>query len=247
MLNESFDKLIVTNGNIMFKKDNYIENMVLTDDGNINVYKNNKLIESKPFSKSTILNKCKSLLDEGYTVYVTSGEDGVYSTSKYDTVDSKEQAEDIVNELRSQGLGASYEEDTSNIKTEQTDLSINEPSAEDINTQIDNTKQAIDKIDELTDLKNELVSKVDNLVNESVSNKSESVWNKPLSYNELVSMNLEDHLTNKEIEYVKNIFGDVDTLKEDMLDILKLFKFKNEELLSIDEYIQELKSQGGII
>lgn len=44
-----------------------------------------------------------------YNIYVTSGEDGVYNTTLYDTVDSEEQASDIVSELQAQGLGADYE------------------------------------------------------------------------------------------------------------------------------------------
>ena len=44
-----------------------------------------------------------------YNIYVTSGEDGVYNTTLYDTVDSEEQASDIVSELQAQGLGAAYE------------------------------------------------------------------------------------------------------------------------------------------
>ena len=44
-----------------------------------------------------------------YNIYVTSGEDGVYNTTLYDTVDSEEQASDMVAELQAQGLGAAYE------------------------------------------------------------------------------------------------------------------------------------------
>ena len=45
-----------------------------------------------------------------YTIYVTSGGDGVYNSRVYDVVDSEEQASDIVSELLAQGYGASYEE-----------------------------------------------------------------------------------------------------------------------------------------
>ena len=45
-----------------------------------------------------------------YTIYVTSGGDGVYNTRVYDVVDSEEQASDIVSELSAMGYGASYEE-----------------------------------------------------------------------------------------------------------------------------------------
>ena len=49
------------------------------------------------------------LQEAKYNIYTTSGEDGVYNTTLYDTVDSEEQASDIVSELQAQGLGADYE------------------------------------------------------------------------------------------------------------------------------------------
>ena len=53
-----------------------------------------------------------------YTIYVTSGGDGVYNSKVYDVVDSEEQASDIVAELLAQGYGASYEEtdESNNLK-----------------------------------------------------------------------------------------------------------------------------------
>lgn len=53
-----------------------------------------------------------------YTIYVTSGGDGVYNSRVYDVVDSEEQASDIVSELLAQGYGASYEEtdESNNLK-----------------------------------------------------------------------------------------------------------------------------------
>lgn len=53
-----------------------------------------------------------------YTIYITSGGDGVYNSRVYDVVDSEEQASDIVFELLAQGYGASYEEtdESNNLK-----------------------------------------------------------------------------------------------------------------------------------
>lgn len=50
-----------------------------------------------------------NLEETKYNIYTTSGENGVYNTTLYDTVDSEEQASDIVSELQAQGLGADYE------------------------------------------------------------------------------------------------------------------------------------------
>ena len=49
------------------------------------------------------------LQEAKYNIYTTSGEDGVYNTTLYDTVDSEEQASDMVSELQAQGLSADYE------------------------------------------------------------------------------------------------------------------------------------------
>ena len=308
------DKLLVNNEIINFKKDTITESLKLNDNGIIEHFKNNNLIESVPFSKTFVQKQCDTLLKEGYTIYTITDDNGVYTSNEYDTVDSEDQAIDTVSELQAQGINASYVKDdekstddkyvlfnphnekylkvypdefcdnmqdaiifdnfqeasdylenrTYNDEDAPKDItdwriveyeSIQESvdqnldntiSNEELDTQIDNTEQAIEKVDELQDLKNTLMTKLDDLVTESVQ-EDKSVWNEQLSYNELVDMNLENNLTNKEVEYVKSIFGSVDTLKQDLLDILSLFKFKNEKLLSIAEYIEELKEQGGIL
>lgn len=56
-----------------------------------------------------LYNSSMDLQEAKYNIYTTSGEDGVYNTTLYDTVDSEEQASDIVSELQAQGLGADYE------------------------------------------------------------------------------------------------------------------------------------------
>lgn len=310
------DKLLVNNEIINFKKDTITESLKLNDNGIIEHFKNNNLIESVPFSKTFVQKQCDTLLKEGYTIYTTTGEDGVYTSNIYNTVETEDQAVDTVAELQAQGINASYvkegEKDTDNYKyvlfnphnekylkaypdefcnnmgdaiifdnfqeasdyienktyndedapkditdweiveyediiQESVDQNLdNNISNEELDTQISNTEQAIEKVDQLQDLKNTLITKLDDLVTESVE-EDKSVWNKQLSYNELLNMNLENNLTNKEVEYIKSIFGSVDTLKQDLLDILSLFKFKNEQLLSIAEYIEELKEQGGIL
>ena len=136
-----------------------------------------------------------------------------------------------------------YQLSLNNNLTESEEL----PSNEELDYQKDNIQQAIDKVDEIQDLKDTLEDKVNDLMNESLNSEKDSIYSKNLSYNELKDMKLEDNLTKDQIDYINGIFGDLDTLKTNMLDILKLFKFKNEELLSISDYINELKEQGGII
>ena len=65
---ESFDKQLVYNGELYFRNNqNNIKHIVLTDEGNVNVYDiNNKLIESKMFSISTVNKLCEDFQNDGY-------------------------------------------------------------------------------------------------------------------------------------------------------------------------------------
>ena len=67
---ESFDKQLVYNGELYFKNNqNNIKHIVLTDEGNVNVYDiDNKLIESKMFSISTVNKLCEDIQNDGYNL-----------------------------------------------------------------------------------------------------------------------------------------------------------------------------------
>ena len=67
---ESFDKQLVYNGELYFRNNqNNIKHIVLTDEGNVNVYDiDNKLIESKMFSISTVNKLCEDIQNDGYSL-----------------------------------------------------------------------------------------------------------------------------------------------------------------------------------
>lgn len=67
---ESFDKQLVYNGELYFRNNqNNIKHIVLTDEGNVNVYDiDNKLIESKMFSISTVNKLCEDIQNDGYNL-----------------------------------------------------------------------------------------------------------------------------------------------------------------------------------
>jgi len=71
----------------------------------------NKKVKSKKLLKESKNSTQSSNLKESikYKVYTIIGEDGVYHSNLYDTVDDEDQAVDMVSELRAQGLNASYE------------------------------------------------------------------------------------------------------------------------------------------
>ena len=173
---KNVDKELVTKGELLFIKENNTCTLTLTDDGVVEYYKDNKLIESKPFSKLTINRLCTQLLQEGYTltednegeynVYLLVGGDGVYNSELVCTVTSKEQAEDKVLELQSEtGCNAYYEKVLSeNKKLNEADNSERQQDLEQTEQEL---KDQIEKVDELQNLKNELEDKVDKLVNES--------------------------------------------------------------------------------
>lgn len=66
---ESFDKQLVYKGELYFKNNkNESKHIVLTDEGNVNIYDNNKLLETKVFSISTINKLCEDIENDGYNL-----------------------------------------------------------------------------------------------------------------------------------------------------------------------------------
>lgn len=64
---ESFDKQLVYKGELYFKNNkNNFKHLVLTDEGNINIYDNDKLLETKVFSISTVNKLCEDFQNDGY-------------------------------------------------------------------------------------------------------------------------------------------------------------------------------------
>lgn len=240
---DNLDRLLVTEGKLNFKKDNLSKSLILNDDGIVECYNGSNLLEKYSFSKTSVQKLCKDILDEGYlleskyNIYVTYGEDGVYSSSLYDSVDSEDQAVDIVRELQAQGLGASYEE-VENVKE-----SKEIPSNEEIDSQIDNTEQAIKKIDQLQDLKDELMDKMDTLTEEESNEFPETDFTKnPISLRTLLDNDIKLKMTDEQVQWIEDNVALIEEVQEGMINLLYMIDAGlDNEVISISDYIKKLK------
>ena len=72
---DTVDRKLVMGGKLNFIKENNTKSIILNDDGIMELYENNKLINSKPFSKLGVQRECKSIFQEGYSAYIKLQED----------------------------------------------------------------------------------------------------------------------------------------------------------------------------
>ena len=63
---EGIDKKLVSEGQLKFKNESSTKNLVLTDDGIVELYENNDLKNQYPFSKKSVVTECAKLISEGY-------------------------------------------------------------------------------------------------------------------------------------------------------------------------------------
>ncbi len=249
---DSIDRKLVMEGKLKFIKENNIKSIILNDDGIMELYENKKLIDSKPFSKLGIQRLCKSIMQENYSIYITTGEYPVYNSKKYDTVDTEEQAQDIVAELNSQGISAGYEKDE-NLQEDVKSDEIKDSNGDNIDLEQtkQNIEQSIEKVDELQDLKDELQDKVDNLYNESKmeEEKIDSFVSTPftqqlLNTQDIYNLKPEQELTVEQVAYITNLFGSLDDFKESLIQLADMTALPIEtHFISIDEYIKEMENE----
>lgn len=249
---DSIDRKLVMEGKLAFIKENNIKSIILNDDGIMELYENKKLIDSKPFSKLGVQRLYKSIIQEGYSIYITTGEYPVYSSKKYDTVDTEEQAQDMVAELNSQGISAGYEKDE-NLQEDVKSDEIKDSNGDNIDLEQtkQNIEQSIEKVDELQDLKDELQDKVDNLYNESKmeEEKITSFVSTPftqqlLSTEEIYNLKLEEELTVEQVAYITKLFGSLEEFKNSLIQLTDIASMPPQiHFISIDEYIKEMEKE----
>lgn len=249
---DSIDRKLVMEGKLAFIKENNIKSIILNDDGIMELYENKKLIDSKPFSKLGVQRLYKSIIQEGYSIYITTGEYPVYSSKKYDTVDTEEQAQDIVAELNSQGISAGYEKDE-NLQEDVKSDEIKDSNGDNIDLKQtkQNIEQSIEKVDELQNLKDELQDKVDNLYNESKieEEKITSFVSTPftqqlLSTEEIYNLKLEEELTVEQVAYITKLFGSLEEFKNNLIQLTDIASMPPQiHFISIDEYIKEMEKE----
>lgn len=191
-VNESieFDRKLVNEGSLSFKKENSLYKLVLNDEGKVEQFVNEQLTESFNFSKSSLIKKVNELLKENYIL---------------------------------------FEEETLDLDKSKEEL-----------------EQSIEMVDELQTLKDELDTKLDTLMNESKEFPSTEFTKRQLNVDELDLLDLTKSLTPEQIEYIETNVCSLEELKEGLLFLLELTGFK-EELISIDEYVKQLKENKEVI
>lgn len=63
---ENMDKELVSKGKLCFIKENNSKTINLNDEGELQLFENESLKETIPFSKTRIIRECKNILNEGY-------------------------------------------------------------------------------------------------------------------------------------------------------------------------------------
>lgn len=92
------DRKLVMEGKLEFIKENNIKSIILNDDGIMELYENNKLIDSKPFSKLGVQRECKSIIQEGFSSFIKLSEDtkaDEIKDSKGDNIDLDQTKQNI--------------------------------------------------------------------------------------------------------------------------------------------------------
>lgn len=185
-----YDRKLVNEGSLSFKKENLFYKLVLNDEGKVEQFDNTQLTESFNFSKASLNKKVNELLAENYIL----------------------------------------------IEEENIDF---EQSKEEL-------EQSIELVDELQGLKDELTDKIDTLVNESKEFPSTEFTQRQLQTDELNLLDLTKSLTPEQIEYIETNICSIEELKEGLLFLLELTGFEGE-LISIDDYVKQLKGNKEVI
>ena len=188
---ESVDKTLVNEAKLTFK--NFVKKqeskLVLTDDGIIELYENNKLIKSQPFSKLGIVRECKELLQNGYILMESlSEEQAINITKSQAKANNRDQCLYKCSDGNySIGVDKGNDEDCSIVgkatinpetnevewiteKVEESQIKIDKDTVIDTDEAKAEIEQATKDVDELQQMKDELNDKVDQLMEEDKEN-----------------------------------------------------------------------------
>ena len=95
-----YDKKLVQEGTLLFKKDNSNLKYILTDDGMIEKYNDTKLESVTPFAKLSILRECKTKVQEGYTLDTNNNIDTEQTTQELQAeINAVDKLQDLKDEL----------------------------------------------------------------------------------------------------------------------------------------------------
>ena len=96
---DNIDKRLISEGKLEFKnpKLQSSKEIIMNDDGIIELYENNKLLNSFPFAKLSLIRECKSIVQEGYILSEVEIKDS--NGDVFDTEEEKENLEQAKEDL----------------------------------------------------------------------------------------------------------------------------------------------------
>lgn len=258
---ENIDKVLVSKGELTFIKENMIKSLILSDDGMVELYENNKLISSNPFSKLGLIRECKNISQEGYVL----NEAEISSDST--TIDVEKSKEELKKDIEQvdelQKLKDELDDKVDTLVNE----SKNTQAYLDLDKELDTliSSNATDKeldtfLEKAAD--NELItnSEYTELVNKAQNTRkiesntdknkfpSSEQTQKYLCCNDLKDISLrKDILNESQIDYIENNICSLDDFENGFKELWILIPVnENEPLISIDEYINCLQGEEDL-
>ena len=223
---ESIDKKLVNESKLTFK--NFVKQeetkLTMTDDGVVELYENNKLTKSQPFSKLSIIRECKELLQNGYILIESLSEEQAINIA---TSQAKAQG---VNQYLCKYLDGDYHIGTDTgsdkdccvigqaiinpetkevewvaTKLEESQVKVDKDTVIDTDEAKAEIEQATKDVDELQKMKDELNDKVDHLMEEGKDRNLKDEFNQlskeeQEKYLEMIPENNNDRVEPKIIE-----------------------------------------------
>lgn len=253
----NIDKELVSEGKISLRNSNDICRYSLNDEGIVEQYLNENLVNSFAFSKSRILNECKDLINEGYLLEDSEPEDIVdFDTEEaqqnleqgIEQVDKLQQLKDeLVNKVDTL-MNESKSEVYNNLKNELSKLLDNNASFTKLNNFLE---QAADREDitnqEYTELQKiaQDYYRIDESNDITEEFPSTTYTSKVLNSSEVLGLDLENNLNEEQKQWIIKYLGSLDEVKESFIFLTSLID-SQEEILSIDEYVNRLLKSTNI-
>lgn len=262
---DDIDKKLVSEGKLIFRKEESNKSIVLSDDGMIELYGNSELLNSLPFSKLGLIRECKSIIQQGYKFEESTIVSNNNLSNDIDVAQSKKDLEQNIKDV----------DELQKLKDElddKVDKLVNESKVTDGYIELDKrldeliANNATDK--ELDDFLNEasfnevitnqeyanLQKKAQDIRRIDIKFPSTEFTRKKLTPEEMSSIDLKNNLTDEQIDYIntkmsksKNNEGskNVEELEWYLKnDFSKLFypDLKDEPISSIDDYINGINN-----
>lgn len=141
MENKSYDNQLVMESKLSFTNNNNINTLTLNDNGIVESIFNGKVVESFPFSKQSVNDKCIALFKEGYKLNeLNTNNDNIEDGIKNNPAETKAELEQDLKDVEQiKDLKDKIDDTIDEILTESEDASDNETKPEEKTTAEDNT------------------------------------------------------------------------------------------------------------